>query len=147
LRWHYAFWLLASGFWLLLPLSAQHQNIASCSPSLPRAVRLVAGTGGALTNFVLLASDCATIDGRTNVSIRAVAGGMAGLVCQGSLDVTNLSGANRTLQWSEATNHFTFAGTYGTNMPSVLTNQTRFHADWIINGSNTLVFYAYLALP
>lgn len=106
------------------------------------------GVGGANTNFTLLATNAeTTINGFTNVSIRAVMSYVDGVSLYWTCLITNGSGSDRTLEFSAVTNRFRFAGTYGTNAPSVLTNATQLLISGRSLGTNTLIGYSYFAWP
>jgi hypothetical protein len=106
------------------------------------------GTGGANTNFTIFAgTQDAYINGFTNVSIRAVMQYLAGTPKYWNLTITNGSGSDRTLEFSSVTNRYRFAGTYGTNAPSVLTNATQLLVSGRSDGTNTTVGYQYFAWP
>jgi len=108
----------------------------------------ISGVGGANTNFTLLSTQPEVyINGFTNVSIRAVMGYSDSLVDYWSCNITNGSGSDRTLEFSAVTNRYRFAGTYGTNAPSVLTNATRLEISGRQQGTNVQVVYSYFAWP
>lgn len=108
----------------------------------------ITGVGGANTNFTLLATNAeTTINGFTNVSVRAVMSYVDGVSLYWTCLITNGSGSDRTLEFSAVTNRFRFAGTYGTNAPSVLTNATQLLISGRSLGTNTLIGYSYFAWP
>lgn len=108
----------------------------------------ITGTGGANTNFTLTAKmGDRYINASTNVSLRAVMGFTPGTPFYWTLLITNGSGANRTLEFSDQTNRWRFQGVYGTNPPSVITNNTALLLSGRSEGSNTLVGYSYFAWP
>lgn len=109
---------------------------------------LLSGTGGALTNYTLLAYQTDRyINGFTNVSIRAVMGYNPGRPSYWNVVITNGSGTSRTLEFSAVTNRWRFAGTYGTNAPNTLTNNTALLLSGRSDGTNTLLSYSYFAWP
>ena len=109
---------------------------------------LLAGVGGANTNFTLLATNVeTTINGFTNVSIRAVMVTDTANALYWNCLITNGSGSDRTLEFSAVTNNFRFSGTYGTNAPSVLTNNTQILISGRSLGTNTIVGYSYFPWP
>lgn len=109
---------------------------------------LLAGVGGANTNFTLLATNVeTTINGFTNVSLRAVMSYVDGVSLYSTVLITNGSGSDRTLEFSAVTNRYRFAGTYGTNAPTVLTNATQLLLSLRSLGTNTLVGYSYFPWP
>lgn len=106
------------------------------------------GTGGALTNFTLLVNQAASfvINGSTNVSFRALYGGTIGLTYTFSIEITNGSGANRTLEFSQETNNWVWP--YGMTAPTVLTNSERIVIEGKLRGpSNITVTAAYFPWP
>lgn len=105
------------------------------------------GTGGALTNFTLLVNQAASfvINGFTNVSFRALYGGVIGLTYTFSIEITNGSGANRTLEFSQETNNWVWA--YGAPAPTVLTNSERAVIEGKLRGSNITATAAYFPWP
>lgn len=105
------------------------------------------GTGGALTNFTLLVNQAASfvINGFTNVSFRALYGGVAGLTYTFSIEITNGSVANRTLEFSQETNNWVWA--YGAPAPTVLTNSERAVIEGKLRGSNITATAAYFPWP
>lgn len=112
------------------------------------ATQVITGTGGANTNFTLLATNAeTTINGFTNVSIRAVMSYVDGVSLYWTCLITNGSGSDRTLEFSAVTNRYRFAGTYGTNAPSTLTNNTQLLISGRSLGTNTLIGYTYYAWP
>lgn len=85
---------------------------------------VVTGAGGANTNFTLSSTTPEQIiNGFTNVSIRGAMGYSSTRVDYWNLTITNLSGSNRTFEWSPVTNSVVYSGVYGTNAPTILTNQ------------------------
>ncbi len=109
---------------------------------------LISGVGGANTNFTLFATGGDVyINGFTNVSIRAVMQYVSTVPLYWTATITNGSGSDRTLEFSSVTNRYRFAGTYGTNAPSVLTNGTQILIAGRSDGTNTLVGYTYFAWP
>jgi len=109
---------------------------------------IVTGTGGALTNFTLIATNGEIVIAvKTNVSIRGVMVTDPTVGLYWTLHATNLSGADRTLEFSPVTNHFHFVGSTGTNAPDTLTNGFRFVANGCSEGSNTLVTWTFFPCP
>lgn len=109
---------------------------------------IIAGVGGANTNFTLQAGQPEVIiNAFTNVSLRHIIGTSATKIDYIRVTMTNGSGTDRTLEFSPATNSFRFAGVYGTNAPSVVTNLTQLHATFRVSGVNVLVSYDYYPWP
>lgn len=109
---------------------------------------VIAGVGGANTNFTLQAGQPEVIiNAFTNVSLRHIIGTSATKIDYIRVTMTNGSGTDRTLEFSPATNSFRFAGVYGTNAPSVVTNLTQLHATFRVSGVNVLVSYDYYPWP
>lgn len=109
---------------------------------------LESGTGGFATNYSILATngDAYINGGLTNVSIRHSVGATAGIVLYWNRTITN-GVSNRTLEFSSITNAWHFAGCYGTNAPSVLTNNTKLFLAGRQDGTNIDVGYAYFSWP
>jgi len=109
---------------------------------------LLSGVGGALTNYTLFANmGHRYINAFTNVSVRAVMQTVAGRPYLWSVLMTNYSGTDRTFEFSVVTNRVRYAGTYGTNAPTVITNNTQLLLTGISDGTNTLINYSYFAGP
>lgn len=109
---------------------------------------VVTGTGGANTNFTLQAIEPeVSINGFTNVSIRAVMQTDPSFAAYLNVTITNLSGSDRTLEFSAVTNRWRFSGVYGTNAPSTITNNTALLLSLRCLGTNTLVGYSYFTAP
>ena len=109
---------------------------------------VVTGVGSANTNFTLLSYQQETsINGFTNVSIRAAMGYDAAAVDYWTCIITNGSGSARTLEFSAATNNWRFNGVYGTNAPNTLTNATRLEISGRQHGTNVQVVYGYTPWP
>lgn len=109
---------------------------------------LLTGTGGALTNYTLLAGQVETlINGFTNVSIRAVMQTDPALVKYWTCTITNGSGTDRTFEFSAVTNRVRWSGTYGTNAPNRLTNAMQLMLAGRSHGTNTVIGYTYFAWP
>jgi hypothetical protein len=105
---------------------------------------LLVGTGGANTNYTLTSSmGDREINGFTNVSIRAIMGGVLGQPSVFSLLITNFSGTDRTLEFSPVTNEWRWSYAQASAAPSVLTNNTRLLISGRVNGSNVLASFAY----
>jgi hypothetical protein len=108
----------------------------------------ISGVGGANTNFTLLATQPEVyINGFTNVSIRGVMGYNDSTVAYWTCVITNGSGSDRTLEFSAVTNRYRFAGTYGTNAPATITNNTTLEISGRQVGTNVFVAYGYFAWP
>lgn len=123
-------------------------NATVITPTTRYVPLAVTGFGPANTNFTLLSTVPETIiNGFTNVSIRGSGGYDDTLVDYWNLVITNGSGTDRTVEFSAVTNRWRFAGTYGTNAPSVLTNATRLLVSARQHGTNVQVGYAYFAWP
>lgn len=109
---------------------------------------VVSGTGGANTNFTLLASiGKAFINGFTNVSIRAIMGGVAGYTHTFSITITNGSGSNRTLEFSPVTNAWKWSYAQGAIAPTVLTNSEQIIITGELSNTNVTAAYAYYPWP
>jgi len=118
------------------------------TPTIRQVPTVVTGTGGANTNFTLLATQPeVSINGFTNVSIRAVMGYDASLVDYWTVVITNGSGSSRTLEFSAVTNNWRFNGVYGTNAPNTLTNATRLELSGRQHGTNVQILYSYTPWP
>ena len=104
---------------------------------------VISGAGSGSTNYTLQAVSREMILGSSNVNIVGVMQTQAGSIQNWTLSVTNDSTSNWGLGFSSVTNRWFWQGTYGTNAPNVLTNDTRL----IINGksldTNTWVTYDY----
>lgn len=107
---------------------------------------VVTGVGGANTNFTLvLPYDLSfSINGFTNVSIRAVMGYDTTRRIYWSGSVSNLSGSNRTFEFSGVTNNVVWSGVYGTNAPTTLTNGFSLELAGYSQGTNTMIGYTYI---
>ena len=102
----------------------------------------VLGAGSGSTNYVFTCftnSINAFVCGSSNAHIASVSGGVAGAVIPFSIDFTNLSASVWGFTFSAGTNSWLFAGPYGTNAPTVMTNGTRFRLAGELNGSNAVV--------
>lgn len=118
------------------------------TPTIRQVPTVVAGTGGANTNFTLISTQPeVSVNGFTNVSIRAVMGYDSGLVDYWTCVITNGSGSARTLEFSAVTNNWRFNGVYGTNAPNTLTNATRLEISGRQHGTNVQVLYSYTPWP
>lgn len=124
-----------TGWWLLNP-----------GVSFPETI--VSGAGGALTNFTLLSSyGKSIINGFTNVSIRAIMGGSEGVTYTFSITITNGSGSNRTLEFSNATNDWKWSYAQGATAPTTLTNSEQIVITGELRNTNITAAYAYYPWP
>jgi len=123
-------------------------NATLYTPTVRYVPTVVTGVGGANTNFTLLSTQPRPyINGFTNVSIRAVMGYDSALQDEWLLVITNGSGSDRTIEFSAVTNRYRFSGTYGTNAPSVITNNTTLEISGRQIGTNVNIVYSYFAWP
>jgi hypothetical protein len=125
-------------------------SIVTISNAYNSAVQTVSGAGNGSTNYLITLSTNSINDfylGSSNVNIYQIAGGREGTPVYWNAIVTNLSGNTWgiTFAASGTTNHWHFAGTYGTNAPSVLTNNTRLMLSGRTDGTNTMIGYSYFA--
>jgi hypothetical protein len=142
-----AMWGAESGLLYPTNLDAYIKTLRLSNLSYPPV--LLAGVGGANTNFTLVMPTHGevTINGFTNVSLRAIMGTDVGLAYYCQVLITNLSGSDRTLEFSTVTNRYRFYGCNGTNAPSVLTNNTALMLSIRTQGTNGQVGYAYFTAP
>ena len=101
----------------------------------------VSGAGNGNTNYTLLAYQGAQYLGSSNVNISAIMGYTAGTMYKSTVIITNLSGNNWGLSFSQVTNRWHFNGAYTnaliiTNSPSNLTNGTAFKLELTIENTN-----------
>lgn len=109
---------------------------------------IVAGTGGANTNFVLQAQQPEVIiNAFTNVSLLAVMGYNASRIDYVNVTFTNGSGSDRTFQFQQTTNSPRYASVYGTNAPVTITNMTAMMMSLRIHGTNVRAGYTYFPWP
>ena len=109
---------------------------------------VVAGVGTPSTNFTWLSTQQEiSLTTTANVFIASVTGFDTASVDYWTCVVTNGSGTNRTLGFSAGTNNWRFNGVYGTNAPSVITNNTRIEISGRQHGTNTQVVYGYTPWP
>ncbi len=116
-------------------LNAGKQN------TITNTVLNVLGAGGGSTNYVFTCfanSINSFIIGSSNVLIASISGGVAGAIIPFTIDCTNLSASTWGFSFSAGTNRWLFAGPYGTNGPTVMTNNTRFRLAGELNGSNVV---------
>lgn len=105
----------------------------------------VSGAGTGSTNYTLLSGRTMYL-GSSNVNISAVMDyGAVTTTEYSSVAITNLSANTWGLSFSSVTNRWFFQGTYGTNAPAVLTNNTRLELSFKHKGTNTWVGYTYYA--
>lgn len=118
------------------------------NPTLRYVPTLITGTGGSSTNFTLLSTNPEMyVDNPTALSITASMGYNDSVVDYWTLITTNGSGTNRTVQFVVTTNNWRFNGVYGTNAPSVITNNTRLEIAGRQKGTNVQVVYVYTPWP
>lgn len=106
----------------------------------------VSGAGNGNTNYLLTLSTNALNDfylGSSNVHLYTVAGSTLGSPIYWSAFVTNLSADTWGINFSSGTNRWRFAGDYGTNAPTVLSNNTCLLLSGRTDGSNTVVGYTW----
>lgn len=118
------------------------------TPTIRYVPTLISGAGGDSTNHTLLSTypEMYT-DNPTALSITASMGYNESLVDYWTLITTNGSGTNRTIQFVATTNNWRFSGVYGTNAPSVITNNTRLEISGRQKGTNVQVLYSYTPWP
>lgn len=107
--------------------------------------RVITGTGG--TNFAFTGYGLMTINASTNVSIRG-----AGTVSTGrgnfwTLNITNGSGANRTLEFSAVTNRWKWSQSQASAVPQLITNGTMVVITAQQQGTNIWPFFAIFDWP
>lgn len=108
----------------------------------------VSGAGSGNTNYTINLVPGNVNDfhlGSSNVMITAVMGGIAGTRIYWNAYVTNLSAATWGIGFSAVTNRWRFSGVYGTNSPTILTNNTELMISGMTDGTNTLVGFTYYA--
>lgn len=111
-----------------------------------RTATTVSGAGGGSTNYGWTLSTNSLNDfylGSSNVHVYAVTGGTAGQPIYWNAYITNLSANTWGINFSAGTNRWRFSGVYGTNAPTVLTNDTMLMLSGRTDGSNTVVGYTY----
>lgn len=104
---------------------------------------VVSGAGSGSTNYTLQAVSREMILGSSNVNIVAVMQTLSGSIQNWTLSVTNDSVNDWGLGFSSVTNRWFWQGTYGTNAPSLLTNNTRLILTGKSLDTNTWVTYDY----
>ncbi len=101
-----------------------------------------------LTNITLQCPVGETYVMATNViEIKALMQYSPGYVYYPAVTITNGTGGNVPLVFNMVTNRIRFQGVYGTNAPSVLTNNTTLQMSFRCDGTNTLCGYSYFAWP
>ncbi len=103
----------------------------------------ISGAGTGLTNYTLQATHRKMYLGSSNVNIVAVMQTLAGSTRFWSTAITNDSANVWGLGFSSVTNRWFWQGTYGTNAPNVLTNNTRLVLNGESEGTNTWITYDY----
>jgi hypothetical protein len=105
---------------------------------------VVAGAGTGSTNYTLVMPTHAdSMLGSSNVWITGIMGTDPTLTDFATVTVTNLSANNWFIGFSSVSNRWTFSGTYGTNAPTVLTNNTKLFLAIVCHGTNCDVGYTY----
>ncbi len=105
---------------------------------------VIVGTGNGNTNYSLSASNLYMFLGGSNVSIVAVTHTLPGFQQQWTATVTNLPDRAWGIRFSSVTNRWRFYNpAYGTNAPSVLSNNTALVLQCESVGTNILVHYRY----
>ena len=123
-------------------------NVLTNGPASRVTPVVVAGVGTPSTNFTWLSTQQEiSLTTTANVFIASVTGFDAAVVDYWTCVITNGSGTNRTLGFSAGTNNWRFNGVYGTNAPSVITNNTRIEISGRQHGTNTQVVYGYTPWP
>jgi hypothetical protein len=116
--------------------------------ALTKTSETVSGAGNGNTNYLLTLSTNAANKfylGSSNVHIYAISGSTLGSPISWRAVVTNLSASTWGINFSSGTNRLRFKGVYGTNAPSVLTNNTALWLAGECDGTNTVVGYTYYA--
>ena len=103
----------------------------------------IAGAGNGNTNYTLQAPLAKMNLGSSNVNIVAVMQTTAGQSQRWRVAITNDSPDTWGFSASSTTNRWFWQGTYGTNAPNVLTNDTRLVIDAESEGTNTWATYNY----
>lgn len=107
---------------------------------------VIAGAGSGSTNYTLQVTSPKMLLGSSNVNIVAVMQTISGKTHNWNLNITNLSADTWGISFSSATNRWKFQSwMYGTNAPSVLTNNTLLRLQGESEGTNTLVTYQYFS--
>lgn len=107
---------------------------------------VIAGAGSGSTNYTLQVTSPKMLLGSSNVNIVAVMQTISGKTHNWSVNITNLSADTWGISFSSATNRWKFQSwMYGTNAPSVLTNNTLLRLQGESEGTNTLVTYQYFS--
>lgn len=107
---------------------------------------VISGAGSGSTNYLLAVTSPKMLLGSSNVHIYGVSGTIAGKTHNWSVNITNLSGDTWGIGFSSGTNRWKFQSwMYGTNAPSVLTNNTLLRLNGESEGTNTLVTYEYFS--
>lgn len=100
------------------------------------------------SNFTLQATiPEMVINGKSNVVITAVMSYSTDSVLYWNCSITNGSGGDRSINFPITTNVYRFSGVYGTNMPTILTNNTTLLISGRSSETNTLIGYTYFAWP
>lgn len=104
------------------------------------------GAGNGNTNYTLFATTNKMYLGSSNVNISAIMRTEAGVVMPWTVYITNLSADTWGFSFSAVTNRVKWQSwMYGTNAPSVLTNNTLLRLQGESEGTNTLVTYEYFS--
>jgi hypothetical protein len=103
----------------------------------------ISGAGSGSTNYTLQSIYSKMNLGSSNVNIVAVMQTTAGQSQRWRVAITNDSPDTWGFSASSTTNRWFWQGTYGTNQPSVLTNNTRLVIDGESEGTNTWATYNY----
>jgi hypothetical protein len=129
--------------------SATLKNTNLVAGNIGWVEKIETGTGGANTNFQLFVTDSGKyiINGFTNVSLRAIYGGAVGVTYSFSITITNGSGNNRTVEFSNATNRWRWSYGQAATAPTTLTNLTELQIMGEISNTNITASYAYYPWP
>jgi hypothetical protein len=111
-----------------------------------RQITTVSGAGSGSTNYTLQAISPKSYLGSSNVNVVAVMQTVPSRIHRWSVNITNLSADTWGISFSSVTNRWKFQSwMYGTNAPSVLTNNTILKLDGESEGTNTLVEFKYFS--
>lgn len=107
---------------------------------------VIAGAGSGSTNYTLQLTSPEMVLGSSNVNIVAAMGWIDGKTHKWNVSITNLSGDNWGFSFQQTSNRVKWQSwMYGTNAPSVLTNNTVLRISGTSTGSNTLAEFKYFS--
>lgn len=107
---------------------------------------VISGAGNGNTNYLLSVTSPKMLLGSSNVNIYGVSGTIVGKTHSWSVNITNLSADTWGIRFDSGTNRWKFQSwMYGTNAPSVLTNNTLLRLQGESIGTNTLVTFQYFS--